>query len=86
MSLLQEIEKNGLAFNEFNNHLTGLRNDIKLSTGRVVKHSIMDNGAQLATPTPGCYEMTNQEWIEYCKIINGGYIPRYPMQGEDLLK
>ena len=70
MSLLQEIEKNGLAFNEFNNNLTGLRNDIKLSTGRVVKHTRMDNGAQLATPTPGNYEMTNSEWLEYCSIIN----------------
>ena len=61
-----------------------VRADIKLSTGRIVKHTRQENGSQLATPTPGCYEMTNLEWIEYCKIINGGYIPRYPMQGEDL--
>ena len=47
-----------------------VREDIKLSTGRVVKHSKMDNGAQLATPTPGSYEMTNSEWLEYCSIIN----------------
>ena len=32
-----------------------VRKDIKLSTGRVVKHLRMDNGAQLATPTPGNY-------------------------------
>ena len=60
MSLLQEMEKHGLAYNEFNNRLTGLRNDITLSTGRIVKH----------TPTPGSYEMTNQEWLEYCNIID----------------
>jgi len=70
MSLLQEMEKHGLAYNEFNNRLTGLRNDITLSTGRIVKHTLMKNGAQLATPTPGSYEMTNQEWLEYCNIID----------------
>ena len=45
------------------------RNDIKLSTGRIVKHKRLENGSQLATPTPGNYEMTNSEWIEYCNII-----------------
>jgi len=70
MSLLQEIEQFGLAYNEFNNNLTGLRNDITLSTGRIVKHSLQENGSQLATPTPGNYEMTNQEWLEYCNIID----------------
>ena len=70
MSLLQEMEKNGLAYNEFNNRLTGLRNDITLSTGRIVKHTLMENGAQLATPTSGNDEMTFQEWLEYCNIID----------------
>jgi len=65
-------------------YMDQVRADIKLSTGRIVKHTRQENGSQLATPTPGCYEMTNQEWIEYCKIINGGYIPRYPILGEDL--
>jgi len=70
MSLLQEIEQFGLAYNAFNNNLTGLRNDITLSTGRIVKHSLLENGSQLATPTPGSYEMTNSEWLEYCNIID----------------
>jgi len=47
-----------------------VRADIKLSTGRIVKHERLENGAQLATPTPGSYEMTNSEWLEYCSIID----------------
>ena len=55
-----------------------VRADIKLSTGRIVKHTRQENGSQLATPTPGCYEMTNQEYIEYCRII---YCYRAAKQG-----
>ena len=43
---------------------------VTLSTGRVVIHTREPNGSQLATPTPGSYEMTNDEWIEYCSITN----------------
>jgi hypothetical protein len=42
--------------------------DIQLSTGRIINHTRMDNGSQLATPTTGSYEMTNSEWLEYCSI------------------
>ena len=48
-----------------------LRENIPLSTGRIVIHTHMSNGAQLATPTPGALEMTNEEWCEYCEIIRG---------------
>jgi hypothetical protein len=47
-----------------------LRNDITLSSGRVITHTREPNGSQLATPTTGFYEMTNAEWIEYCDIVN----------------
>jgi hypothetical protein len=46
-----------------------LRKDIQLSSGRVIRHTLESNGSQLATPTTGYYEMTNDEWAEYCKII-----------------
>jgi hypothetical protein len=46
--------------------------NILLSSGRVIAHERQANGSQLATPTTGSYEMTNDEWVEYCKIINGG--------------
>ena len=36
-----------------------------LATGRVVVHTRQPNGSQLATPTPGPYEMTPAEWAEY---------------------
>lgn len=48
-----------------------LRENITLSTGRVIAHEAMPNGAQMATPTTGSLEMTNDEWIEYCQIIRG---------------
>lgn len=46
-----------------------LRAPVTLSTGRIVIHTREPNGCQLATPTPGSYEMTNDEWEEYCEII-----------------
>lgn len=48
-----------------------LRENITLSTGRVIAHEAMPNGAQMATSTTGDDEMTNDEWIEYCQIIRG---------------
>ena len=46
--------------------------DLKLSTGRTVKHALQPNGSQLATPTPGPEEMTPEEWGEYCDLIARG--------------
>ena len=50
---------------------------IKLSTGKVINHRLMANGAAEAFP-----EMTDPEWEEYCHIrkhiarggIHSGYI------------
>lgn len=47
-----------------------LRENIALSSGRVITHTREPNGSQLATPITGNYAMTNAEWAEYCKIIN----------------
>lgn len=48
-----------------------VRENIQLSSGRVIGHELQENGSQLATPLTGSYEMTNDEWIEYCAIIDG---------------
>jgi len=42
------------------------RCDITLSTGKIVRHSIQENGSQLATCEP-C--MSSSEWLEYCEIV-----------------
>lgn len=47
-----------------------LRENVALSSGRVITHTREPNGSQLATPTTGYYAMTNAEWAEYCEIIN----------------
>jgi hypothetical protein len=47
-----------------------LRNDITLSSDRVITHTREPNGSQLATPTTGYYAMTNAEFAEYCDIVN----------------
>jgi len=44
--------------------------DITLSTGRIIHHERHHAGYQVATPTTGSYEMTNDEWREYTKILN----------------
>lgn len=44
--------------------------DVTLSSGRVIRHERMENGAQMATPTTGPEEMTDAEWTEYVSIIN----------------
>lgn len=44
--------------------------DIELSSGRVIRHTRMENGAQAATPTTGSEAMTHEEWAEYVSIIN----------------
>jgi hypothetical protein len=46
-----------------------VREDVVLSSGRVIAHSPESNGAQRATPTSGPAEMTDDEWDEYCAII-----------------
>ena len=43
---------------------------VTLSSGRIVLHTREPNGSQLATPTPGNYEMTNAEWLQYCQITS----------------
>jgi hypothetical protein len=50
--------------------MQNVRENITLSTGRVIGHTRQENGSQLATPLTGPYEMTNDEWTEYCSIIN----------------
>lgn len=47
-----------------------IRENVLLSSGRVIGHELMENGAQLATPLTGSVEMTDDEWREYCSIIN----------------
>jgi len=51
--------------------------DITLSSGRIIRHAREKNGAQLATPTTGPAEMTEEEWQEYTSIVTknplGGY-------------
>jgi hypothetical protein len=47
-----------------------VRENILLSSGRVIGHQRQENGSQLATPLTGNYELTNEEWIEYCSIID----------------
>jgi hypothetical protein len=47
-----------------------VRENILLSSGRVIGHQRQENGSQLATPLTGNYEMTSDEWVEYCAIIN----------------
>jgi len=47
-----------------------VRENILLSSGRVIGHELQENGSQLATPLTGSYEMTSEEWVEYCAIIN----------------
>lgn len=44
--------------------------DVALSSGRVIAHERMENGAQMATPTTGPEAMTESEWTEYVSIIN----------------
>jgi hypothetical protein len=43
--------------------------DIRLSTGRTVRHTPELNGSQRATPTPGMNAMTPEEWLEYCSVV-----------------
>jgi len=42
-----------------------LFHDVTLSTGRVIKHRPMENGATEAYGTPGPEDLTAQEWEEY---------------------
>lgn len=46
------------------------RENVPLSSGRVIGHEWHENGYQVATPLTGSEEMTNEEWAEYCAIIN----------------
>jgi len=49
--------------------MKNVRENIKLSTGRTIAHEWHENGYQVATPTSGSVEMTDNEWIEYCSIV-----------------
>ena len=44
------------------------KQDILLSTGAIVHHKPMENGATEAYIQDR--EMTNEEWVEYCKILH----------------
>jgi hypothetical protein len=49
-----------------------LHPDVVLSTGRIVTHSYMENGAQFAAiKDDDLAEMTDAEWEEYCIAIKG---------------
>jgi hypothetical protein len=39
--------------------------DIQLTSGRTITHTLMLNGAQDARPTSGYYAMTHAEYAEY---------------------
>lgn len=45
------------------------RENIALSTGRVIGHEWHENGYQVATPLTGPIGMTDDEWVEYCSIV-----------------
>ena len=49
--------------------MLNVRENITLSTGRVIAHTREPNGSQLAIPTTGYYAMTNAEYIEYTYIV-----------------
>jgi hypothetical protein len=42
-----------------------IKNDIQLTSGRTITHTLMPNGATDATPTSGYYSMTHAEYAEY---------------------
>jgi hypothetical protein len=42
-----------------------IKNDIQLTSGRTITHTLMPNGATDATPTSGYYSMTRAEYAEY---------------------
>ena len=46
------------------------RENITLSSGRVIGHEWHENGYQVATPLSGAPEMTDAEWLEYVALIN----------------
>jgi hypothetical protein len=50
--------------------MQNVRENVTLSSGRVIAHAREPNGSQLATPTTGSYAMTDDEWLEYVSIIN----------------
>jgi hypothetical protein len=50
--------------------MENVRENVTLSSGRIIAHTREPNGSQLATPTTGSVEMTNDEWLEYVSIIN----------------
>jgi hypothetical protein len=50
--------------------MQNVHENVTLSSGRVIAHERMENGAQMATPTTGPVEMTEAEWREYVSIIN----------------
>ncbi len=44
--------------------------NITLSTGRVITHAHMENGAQSANVLGNeSAEMTETEWMEYCELL-----------------
>jgi hypothetical protein len=43
--------------------------DVLLSTGRTIRHERHEAGYQVATPTTGPQEMTEDEWIEYSQLF-----------------
>jgi hypothetical protein len=49
--------------------MKNVRENITLSTGRVIGHEWHENGYQVATPLTGSLAMTNEEWVEYCSIV-----------------
>jgi hypothetical protein len=42
---------------------------VHLSTGRIIAHYRLANGAQAAVPTHGATWMTDAEYEEYCGIV-----------------
>jgi hypothetical protein len=60
--------------------------DIRLSTGRTVRHTPELNGSQRATPTPGSNAMTPEEWLEYCDVVRQQEAPPFPERARPRLQ
>lgn len=54
---------------------------VMLSTGRMIVHTRLANGAEGATPNKGPAELTEAEWAEYTQLITNrmaerGFTPK----------
>jgi hypothetical protein len=64
------LQNNCLFFKQPEENMQNVRENVTLSSGRVIAHTREPNGSQLATPTTGSNAMTDDEWLEYVSITN----------------